>query len=560
MKLNRWLATLLSAGLVLGLAACGGSPGNTDSPGTTEPTSGWDINEQDRGNLAEGGEFRGSVQDFAANWNPFNIEGSGDDYSLVRDAIRAHFFDYDSEGTPVANSDYIADVQTVNSPNTIVTLKMNPAAVWGDGTAITAADWIATWNAMNGKNTEFRAVSTQGWASVSEVKQGADEREVVFTFDIAYPDWTQVLSSGPLRKESCATPEAFNNGWSELKNEYFAGPFKVDSVDETQKIITLVPNDKWWGAKPLLTKITWRVVSADSVTSAFQSNELDYLDVGVDADAYSRVQQVGDAEVRNAGGPDFRQFTFNSKGGFLTDEKVRQAIVMGLDRTAIAASDLAGLNLDVSPLNNNIFMSNQSGYVDMAAKTGIDYNVDKAKALLEEAGWTLNSSSGYYEKNGDQLDVRFKQLTGVAASENEALQAQQMLKQIGVNLKIESVSADSLDEKLLSGGDWDIIAFSWYGSPYPFAGVRQLYGTDSQSNFAKLSISGLDDLLDKLDSETDPAARTDLANQAAEKIWTAVHTLPLYQRPDLVAVKKNLANFGSMGFGSVKWENVGYLK
>jgi peptide/nickel transport system substrate-binding protein len=203
-------------------------------------------------------------------------------------------------------------------------------------------------------------------------------------------------------------------------------------------------------------------------------------------------------------------------------------------------------------------MTNQVGYVDMAAKTGIEYNVAKAKQLLEKDGWTLNASTGYYAKNGKQLDVRFRQLTGTAASENEATLAQQMLKRIGVNLKIDS--AADLDEKLLTGGDWDIIAFSWYGSPYPYAGLSQLYGKDSPSNFANLTISGLDALLVKLESETDPANRIDLANQAAEKIWTSVHTLPLYQLPDLVAVKKNLANFGSMGFGSVKWEDVGYTK
>jgi peptide/nickel transport system substrate-binding protein len=557
-KVKRWLAAVVAAGMVTVPAACSAPSGNSSPAPSATSAESWDINQQSRGGLAQGGEFRGSVQDFATSWNPFSIAGSSDDASLIRDAIRAHFYDYDAAGTPTANPDYIADVKAVSNPNTVVTLKMNPKAVWGDGTSITAADWIATWKAMNGKNTAFESVSSQGWSSLSGVGQGSDEHEVILTFSIPYPDWTQVLSSGPLRAASCATPDAFNNGWSSLKNEYFSGPFKVESVDETQKVITLVPNDRWWGDKPLLNTITWRVVSSDSVTSAFQSNELDYLDIGVDADAFTRVQQVSNAEVRSAAGPNFRQFTFNSQGGFLTDESVRQAIVMGLDRSQIASSDLAGLNVDVKPLNNNVFMTNQVGYVDMAAKTGIEYNVAKAKQLLEKDGWTLNASTGYYTKNGKQLDVRFKQLTGTAASENEATLAQQMLKQIGVNLKIES--AADLDEKLLTGGDWDIIAFSWYGSPYPYAGLSQLYGKDSPSNFAKLTISGLDALLVKLESETDTAKRIDLANQAAEKIWTAVHTLPLYQLPDLVAVKKNLANFGSMGFGSVKWEDVGYTK
>jgi peptide/nickel transport system substrate-binding protein len=63
-----------------------------------------------------------------------------------------------------------------------------------------------------------------------------------------------------------------------------------------------------------------------------------------------------------------------------------------------------------------------------------------------------------------------------------------------------------------------------------------------------------------MDTETDGSLRIDQANEAAEKIWTAVHTLPLYQLPALVAVKSNLANYGSFGFGTPKWEDVGYVK
>lgn len=558
MKLQKYIAAPLAVSIALGLAACAISPATpSGSPGQK---AGWDINETDRADLRQGGELRGAVDALATNWNPLSVEGSDFAYSRVRSAMSASFFDYDSRGVAVTNPDYITSVTVENSPNTVVTLAMNPKAVWGDGQPISAADWIATWKAMNGSNKDFRVTTTQGWSSVTKVAQGKNAQEVVFTFEAAYPDWTQIMAGGPLRKESCDTPEAFNSGWADLNNDYFAGPFKVASVDKTQKIVTLVPNDKWWGATPLLSKITWRAITPEAVASAFQSNEIDFFDIGVDADAYARAKTVSGATIRQAPGADFRHFTFNSASSVLKDESVRQAIVMGLDRKAIAASDLAGLDVAAEPLNNNIFMTNQQGYEDMAEKTGIDYDVDGAKKLLEAAGWTMNDSSGYYEKDGKQLDVRFTQLTGVKASENEALQAQQMLKQIGVNLIIQSTNPADFDDALLNGGDWDIIAFSWIGTAYPFTGPRQLYGTGSASNYAHLSIEGLDKLFDQIDVETDAAKRIELANQAAEKIWTSVHTLPLYQRPALVAVKSNLANFGSTGLGTIKWENVGYTK
>lgn len=558
-KLQTFLALPLVAGLVVAAAGCNGPVGASPT-NTSTRQAGWDINEQERADLTEGGEFRGAVEVLADNWNPFSIAGGNYNFAQVRSAIGSHFFNYTADGVATPNPDFIVDVSAESNPNTVVTMKMNDLAVWGDGTPLTAADWQATWKANNGSNPDFVSATTQGWQSLTNVEQGETPQDVVFTFGTPYPDWTQFMAGGPMRAESAATPEVFNNGWGELKNEWFAGPFRVDTVDKTQKIVTLVPNERWWGNKPLLDKITWRAITPESVTSAFQSNEIDFFEVGVDADAYARANGVSGADVRQAPSPDFRQLTFNSKSRFLADQAVRQAIVMGLDRAAIARSDLAGLGVTVPPLNNNVFMANQVGYVDMAEKTGITYDVDRAKSTLEDAGWTMNDDTGIYELDGVPLTVRFTQIATIKASENEAQQVQHMLKQIGVNIVIDTVALNDFGAEFMMDGDWDIIGFSWLGTPYPFTSMRQLYGTDQYSNFARLSIDGLDELFDKMDTETDGSLRIDQANEAAEKIWTAVHTLPLYQLPALVAVKSNLANYGSFGFGTPKWEDVGYVK
>ena len=72
----------------------------------------------------------------------------------------------------------------------------------------------------------------------------------------------------------------------------------------------------------------------------------------------------------------------------------------------------------------------------------------------------------------------------------------------------------------------------------------------------------VDALIKQIDVETDPAKRIDLANQADKIIWENVHTLPLYQRPSLIAVKAKLANYGAFGLSdkAYPWENVGYQK
>lgn len=563
MRARKIFVTPFLAGALL-LSACGGNGGTGGEEAPAEsiaPISSQDINTKDRADLAQGGTIRLAVSDFGNNWNPYNVDGNNNELTGVRNSIMPTFFNYDTKGNAKPNPNFVVSADETSSNPTVVHYKLNPKAVWGDGSPIDGDDMIATWKANNGSQKDFNVASTQGFDQIAKIETGSDKFDVTVTYKGAYPDWSQPFSvPGVAKAESVKDASTFNNGWKSLKNDWLAGPFKVDSFDASQKVLTLVPNDKWWGDKPLLDKITYRAVSPDATAAAFANNELDSFDIGPDPDAYKRVQGVSDASIRQAAGPNFRHFTFNTKSGVLTDQKVRQAIVKGLDREAIGASDLAGIDWPVQPLNNNILLQNQEGYKDVASETGINYDPDGAKADLDALGWTVGSD-GIREKDGKKLEVKFSQLSGVAVSENEALQAQNMLKEIGVKVDIVDVPiAKFQDGSVLSNHEFDIIAFSWIGTPYPFQGISQIYGTGSDSNYSQLSVPQIDENAKKLDSETDTAKRVDLANETAKIIWENVMTLPLYQRPELIAVKTKLANYGAFGLSNVQWENVGYEK
>ncbi len=574
MKVTKLWLPLVATGLALTLAACGGpvqSPSagaSASSAGTPANESGWDINETPRDQLVAG-EFVGSSGTAIATCNTFSVSGNNQDITFLQAPIVATYYDYSGTGTPIMNPDYLESATTAENPNTVVTMKLNPKAVWGDGEVIGADDWIATWKAMNGSNEKFTPAATDGWDQITSIEAGATQQDVIITFKSTAPDWTAVVAGGPLRAEGVATPELFNDGWKTYKDEYFTGPFKVESWDKTSGTVVMVPRENWWGAKPILTKITWKLLASDATAAAFANQETDLYEIGADPDGYAQASGAQNSKVRVAKAPNFRHFTFNSASPFLSDVKVRQAIAMGLDRTLIAKSDLAGLPLDPVPLNNNLYVEGQDGFVDQAKATGIDFNPDKAKTTLDEAGWKLNETSGYREKDGKQLDLTFVVLSGVSASENEGLQAQKLLKDIGVNLKLKTVDAENDFGPTLEEHRFDIIAFSWIGTPYPLNNIGQIYGgttkdgkfTANDSNFAQLDIPKVNELLEPIATEMDPAKRNELGNQAAQAIWESVHTLPLFQRPELVGVREKLANIGAMGMARVpKWENVGFTK
>lgn len=573
------LITLASLALTTSmLLACGSKTDNAENDNKAEASinensennaqvsgdnavavSAQDINAQARDTLAKGGELTLSVSAFAENWNPSHVDGNNHDYSRVREPMLPVFFRFDEKGVPTPNPDFVLSAEVLSDEPTQVLYKLNPKAVWGDGSPVDGDDMVAKWQACNGENPEFNCVSTESYEPIASITFGSDKTEVTVTYKSSFPDWSQGFSSpGVLKAESIADPNMFNSGWESLNNDWLSGPFKVDSYDDVQKVMTMVPNERWWGDKPLLEKIVWRAIAPDATAQAFSNKEIDAFDIGSDPDAFQRALRVDDSDVRKAGGPNFRHFTFNSSAGLLQDLTIRQAIVYALDRQSIAASDLAGIDWPVAPLNNHVFLQGQAGFVDTADITGLQYNPDKAREILDAAGW-LVGDDGIRTKDGQSLTVRFTQIATVKASENEALQAQSMLKEVGIELEIVTIPITRFGPTL-TGNEFEMIAFSWIGTPYPFSGIKQIYGTGSGSNFAQLSMPEVDRLADEIATQTDPVKRIELANQADRIIWENVHTLPLYQRPELIATRKNLANYGAFGLGSIQWENVGFTR
>ena len=81
----------------------------------------------------------------------------------------------------------------VTSPKQVVTYRLNPKAIWYDGTPITAQDFIAQWKAQSGTNTAFQTSSNTGYEQIESVVQGADKFEVVVTFKTPFADWKSLF-------------------------------------------------------------------------------------------------------------------------------------------------------------------------------------------------------------------------------------------------------------------------------------------------------------------------------------------------------------------------------
>ena len=568
---THWSARALLAPIVvatlIGSAACSGaSDGGTKQAAPPPKATENQINPKPRDQVKDGGTFTWPLGEFPANFNYYELDGLLADGASVVNALLPQLYNSEADATPVWNKNYLASEPVLKTdPKQVVTYELNPKAAWDDGTPFTWEDLYWQWKATSGTNKAYSVASSNGYENIESIVKGKDDHEAIVTFKTKYADWQSLF--GPIYPASTnKDPKAFNQGWAKAPLKTTAGPFKFDSLDATAKTITLVRDDKWWGDPAKLDKIVYRVIEPDAQVDALANGEIDFVDIGSNVDSYQRAKQIATAEIRQAAGPNFRHLTINGTSATLSDVKVRQALAEAIDRTAIAKALLGPLGITPTALNNHIYMSNQAGYQDNSGDVG-KYDPAKAKAGLDAAGWKLNGD--VRQKDGKNLEINFVIPTGVKSSEQETQLVQNMLAQVGVKVKINAVPLDDFFSKYITPGNFDMTVFSWIGTPFPVSSSKSIYANpvknakgelDILQNYARVGSPELDKALNDAISELDRTKATALANQADALIWQEVHSLTLYQRPELIATKKDVANFGAKGFANDIYENIGFAK
>lgn len=561
MRLSRKTTALLGAAVAasVALSGCSSSGGsksknNSKNQQQKQASSGQNqINPVAYGQVPDGGNMRWPIESFPANFNINEVDGNESGTVDVVRSTLPEIYHFKADGTPVLNTDVLSSATSSTTSPQVVKYHINPKAVWSDGTPITYKDFQGMFNALNGKNAKYKAASTSGYDQIATVDRGATDQDITVTFAKPDPEW-QGLFGDLMPASVTATPDSFNTSWVSQPS-VSGGPFIFDKIDKTAKIITVKRNPKWWGQKPKLESITYIVIDTSAQLKAFQSAQIDWFDIGPDPAAYKQALAVQGAEVRKAGGPNFRHIDLGENGP-LKDVKVRQAIMLALDRKDDAQAMLGKLDWPAVTLDNHIWMNNQAQY---KATCGDYCNTDVAKSnsLMESAGFKKDGK-GFYAKGGKELNLSFVIPAGVATSATESGIQQNALKKAGLKVSIKTVPSDPFFPSYVIPGKFDLTIFSWLGTPFPVSGAKQIYASKGESNFSKIGSAQLDSLLDQANTELDPTKRVDLTYQADTMLWQEGHSVTLYQRPDLAACKKTLVNFGAFGFADRDYTTIGF--
>jgi peptide/nickel transport system substrate-binding protein len=367
------------------------------------------------------------------------------------------------------NSNYVpglADKYEVSKDGLTITFYLNKNAKWHDGQPVTADDVAYTFTTIADPDYEggrFSQIEKLDGAQAYKDKKATsingikviDSNTISFTFsEVFAPGLAVFASRGIIPKHIW---EKIPVGqWSksdQLKNPIGSGPFKLTKFVPDQYVELEKFADYNLG-EPKLDKIILKVTNQDTAQSELIKGDIDIAQI-------SSFKQKDIDTYKNAGitveeypGTSYQFMGANFKLAELQDKKVRQALNYAINRKGMIDNLLDGHG----KVSNSIFSFSSWANPDESKLNKYEYNVDKAKALLKEAGW--EDKNGVLSKDGKPFEITLKYSTGNKPREQAAVLIQQNLKDVGIKVNLESMEFATLMDQLAKQ-DFELYLMGW---------------------------------------------------------------------------------------------------
>ena len=550
------VAVVAATGLLLSGCTSDKKNANSGPVATVEIKPTGDYNPLERDQIKDGGELTLPILEVPEQSNSLHGNAIVDGTTLWR-WYNPQMTLADGDGTWHPNPAYLTNVNAEEvDGKTVVTYDINPDAVFNDGTPIDWRVFETMWKFNNAENPDVVANSTDGYDQIESVTAGESDKQAVVTYKQAYP-WWQALFDRVLHP-SVADAQTFNEGY--LKNphpEWGAGPYKVDQFDYNSGTVSFVPNEKWWGEKPKLDKVTYRQMESQATINAYQAGEVDAVEI-TNKDHLAVAKTVKDTTLRGTLRPSNYLVTLNAKTPTLEDVKVREAVFTGINRETLAQVRFNGMDYTENLPGSFALFQNQKGYQDNFGSL-VTYDQDKAKQLLDEAGWA-ESGDGIREKDGKKLTLRYVTFGDSQLVKSTAAAMQKMLKDIGVDLQVEERPSSDFS-RVIAEREFDVLTsgFTSY-DPYGVAYFKQVYASDSELNKSGTGTPEMDQKIAELQQLPTQEEQIERANELEKEALQQYGIMPYVNGPQLYATKNGLANYGSYAFALVPKENIGWAK
>jgi peptide/nickel transport system substrate-binding protein len=526
------LAALL-VGLAMVAAGCGGGDeggGDTSGGSTTA--------------IKEGGTLSYASDQEQAGFNPNTAKDNLFALSSIVTGIYPSVFNIHPDFTVQLDPNFMDSAElTTEDPQTVV-YKIKQEAVWSDGTPVTADDFIFWWENCNETNKKADCVSTTGYKDIESVKGSDGGKTVTTVYKNKFADWKSLFSQYIIPAHYGEKQQGgWNTGFDKNPEKIpSAGPYIIDSYTPGQNL-TLKRNDKYWGPKAHLDSIVFRYLPESTTQpAALQNNEVDMMYGQPQLDQVSIVKAIPDVTSSISFGLQYEHLDFNTKNPQLADVAVRKAFATGLNLQEIVDRTVKQFSDKATILGNRFYMNGQPQYQDHRGSYG---NGDTAAAekMLTDAGYA-KGADGIYAKGGKKLSFNISTTAGNKLRETQEQLVQAQAKKFGMEIKIKNADAEVLFGEWLPEHNYDIANFAWVGTPFAVSSNDPIFRTGSAQNYGQYSNPKFDQLMTQAIGELDEKKAAELANQADQILYEDMATLPLYQKPQLLAYRNTFTGIG----------------
>ena len=470
---SKTMSLLLVAVMALSLAACGSKTNDSSqaAPESTGSASGESTAAtQPAGNSGEKIVNVG-VTDTLGSLNPLLLNGG----EINKYATALMFLPLMELDADLNFQGMLADsITTEDNRNFVV--HIDEAATWSDGTPITAEDVAYTALRLTSpviNNTAMMYYVFEGVGDDGFVEAGADsvdgiqvidDKTIQFTtkdsmslttFENSYARYLLTLPKHVIEKyteEELSTAEWFN------QPDVISGPFYVTEFD-VDHYISYKANPDYWKGAPKIDKLNIKIVDGSQLYAGLQSGEIDITQHTMSVippEDYASVEALDNVDVVY-GSPVTNQSMFIQTAN-VPDVRVRQAMLYAINREQLLSELLDGHGEVVDG-----FLSSASPFYDDSI-TPVTYDPEKAKALLEEAGWDGSQTLRFYVNSGDSTFV------------NAATVMVAQWAAVGIKAEVQTVDFATL-MSVAGTRDYDILAVQYTYAPVdPYPDVAWLLG------------------------------------------------------------------------------------
>jgi len=433
----------------------------------------------------------------------------------------------------------IAESMAVSTDGKTYTFILRPNLKWSDGTELTSADVVYTYETVADSNYQSPIQGLYKNGSVA----ASDARTVVFTLNEAYHPFPATLTLGilPAALWQDQSPQTFSLAELNVK-PVGNGPYKFQSVTKDRngniRGFTFTRNTNFTSAETLIDKISIKVYPESiSAVDAVTSNAVDSLG-GITATDFAKVDKS--REMTRFGLSQLTAVFFSQKTNpALKVKEVRQALAMAIDRPAIITSAFGGIG---RPATGPI-LPGQLGYSDDVKK--IVFDVALANTVLDQAGWK-RGDNGFRSKDKQQLAFSLTTVDeeSYVAAANIVAEA---WKTIGANVDVKIISPDRIQKDIIKPRAYDAFLFGQISNTdaNPFQFWHSSQQRDSGFALAVGFIKKVDQDLEAAQKATSPEAFTaalkDFQSIFADEVPAIILTQPEY----IYAHERSLRGFGT---------------